>query len=205
MFARGRNLGFGCASATPVGEVCSADLEWDVRACGAVRADDGETTPAAEDQVAAVRRPVDRVHEPLREPPLVRAVRVELKAIVVPSGDQLGNPSVAGEVVRRRMCDPSASITKMSYCRPSAATWLMKAIRRPSGDQAGYSTWIPGLTRCSRLPSGRTRPRSKPPNLAFRAAFQAIQSPRGDQAGPQSAVSSFPLTSWAALPSAAAT
>src|SRR6266540_598457 len=76
MFARGRNLGFGCASATPVGEVCSADLEWDVRACGAVRADDGETTPAAEDQVAAVRRPVDRVHEPLREPPLVRAVRV---------------------------------------------------------------------------------------------------------------------------------
>jgi hypothetical protein len=37
----------------------------------------------------------------------------------------------------------------------------MNAIWRPSGDQAGYSTWTPGLTRWIPLPSGWTSPRSK--------------------------------------------
>jgi hypothetical protein len=57
-------------------------------------------------------------------------------------------------------------------------------MRSPSGDQAGYSSRLPFVSRTCCEPSGRIRQMSSPP----RSEEKAIHFPSGDQAGDQSLV-----------------
>jgi hypothetical protein len=65
--------------------------------------------------------------------------RSEPKAILLPSGDQDGASSFEAMWVRRVNPVPSGLTVWISVAPP--ATWIEKAIRSPTGDQAGIVPW----------------------------------------------------------------
>jgi hypothetical protein len=71
-------------------------------------------------------------------------LRIEENAIYVPSGDQVGSPSLAGSLVSRVAEPPVAGKSQMSSLPPRPEE---KAICAPSGNQDGPS--VPTCVRQS--------------------------------------------------------
>src|SRR3954463_11705118 len=63
--------------------------------------------------------------------------RVEAKAMLLPSGDQAGDQSLALLRVRFAACEPSTLITQISSSRLMPCLESRYAIRRPSGEKLG--------------------------------------------------------------------
>src|SRR5215210_9332421 len=84
--------------------------------------------------------------------------RVEANAMLVPSGDQAGDQSLALLRVRFAACEPSAFITQISSSRLMPCLESRYAIRRPSGEKLG--------SNCG--PAVEVRRRSLEPSAAAR-------------------------------------
>src|SRR5256885_15996120 len=81
----------------------------------------------------------------------VPPIRVDMKAIFLPSDDQAGPASEAGLFVRFTGLVPSGFIT---YTSSFTSRFVANAILVPSGDQAGRaSVWHPVAKRVTPLPS----------------------------------------------------
>src|SRR5215213_2194753 len=84
--------------------------------------------------------------------------RVEAKAMLLPSGDQAGDQSLALLRVRFAACEPSALIAQISSSRLMPCLESRYAIRRPSGEKLG--------SNCG--PAVEVRRRSREPSAAAR-------------------------------------
>ncbi len=103
------------------------------------------------------------------------------KAILVPSGLQVGYSFEPASFVSRRLRVPSGRMVQMSR-PPSRAE--KNAIDRPSGDHAGDQSAIPGLlVRLRGFPPLAGTTMMSPSSPRGGLSRYAISFPSGDQAG----------------------
>src|SRR5215510_12553743 len=104
-----------------------------------------------------------------------------------PSGDQLGPRSSSALKVRRVSPVPSTLITYISarfdLWGSSVTGWLVKTIRRPSGDQAASSSIASGLFVRFLLHPHPATPASKSSTFATKMSLSLVAAPRSGLVG----------------------